>query len=218
MRINELERIQSDKYVNLTVGILALQGAFQEHIEMMTALGAKTIEARKPEHLENLDGLVIPGGESTSMALIAERWGMVDPLKAWIEAGKTTWGTCAGMIMLANDATNQKLGGQTLIGGLDVVVDRNHFGRQVDSFETDMVSDALGDEPFRAIFIRAPAITQVGDGIEILASVKNRNDQTVIAAVRQGRILATSFHPELTSDLRWHQYFLDMLLEKKEVG
>lgn len=216
MRLQELDPVQSDKYRNLTVGILALQGAFQEHTEMVKALGATTVEVRKPEQLEGLDGLIIPGGESTSMALIAERWGMVEPLRAWIAAGKTTWGTCAGMILLANDATNQKLGGQTLLGGLDVVVDRNHFGRQVNSFETDMLTDALGAEPFRAIFIRAPAITQISDGIEILASVKNRDDETVIAAVRQGPILATSFHPELTNDLRWHQYFLDMLLEKGE--
>lgn len=213
MRTHQLEPISSDKYSQLTVGILALQGAFQEHIEMLEALGAQAQEIRKAEELSDLDGLIIPGGESTSMALIAERWGLVEPLKKWISAGRPTWGTCAGMIMLSNDATNQKLGGQTLIGGLDVVVDRNHFGRQVDSFETDMTTDALEGGPFRAIFIRAPAITRVGDGIDILATVQNRVGDQVIASVRQGPILATSFHPELTSDLRWHQYFLDMLLE-----
>ena len=216
MRTQELEQISLSIYTDLMVGILALQGAFEEHIEMIQALGAQTVEVRKPEELTNLDGLIIPGGESTSMALIAERWGMVEPLRGWVKSGRSTWGTCAGMIMLANNATNQKLGGQTLIGGLDVVVDRNHFGRQVDSFETDMVTSDLGDVPFRAVFIRAPAITHVGEGIDILATVQNRAGQDVIAAVRQGPILATSFHPELTNDLRWHQYFLDMLLEPKE--
>lgn len=211
MRTQELEKSSFARYASLTVGILALQGAFEEHTEMVQALGAQAVEVRKPEELADLDGLIIPGGESTSMALIAERWGMVEPLRAWVQSGRATWGTCAGMIMLSNDATNQKLGGQTLIGGLNVVVDRNHFGRQVDSFETDMVTSAIGDEPFRAVFIRAPAITQVGQDVEILASVQNRAGQDVIAAVRQDTILATAFHPELTNDLRWHKYFLDML-------
>lgn len=199
----------------LTIGVLALQGAFLEHINIIQALGGKAVEVRSSDQLAELDGLIIPGGESTSMALIAERWGLVEPLKAWIRASKPTWGTCAGMILLSNDATSQKQGGQTLVGGLDVTVDRNHFGRQIDSFETHMVADALGSEPFQAIFIRAPAIIQVGEDVDVLATVQNKQDDTVIAAVRQGSILATSFHPELTADPRWHQYFLDMLLEQR---
>ncbi|MEM7134914.1 MAG: pyridoxal 5'-phosphate synthase glutaminase subunit PdxT [Chloroflexota bacterium] len=198
-------------FSTLTIGVLALQGAFLEHIKMIRSLGAECMEVRKPEQLQGLDGLVIPGGESTSMALIAERWGLIEPLKAWVNSGRPTWGTCAGMIMLSNQALGQKQGGQALIGGLDVLVERNHFGRQVDSFETDMVTELLGGEPFQAIFIRAPAITQVGPGVEILVTVQNQKDESVIAAVRQGAILATSFHPELTADSRWHEYFLNLV-------
>ena len=200
-------------FSTLTIGVLALQGAFLEHVKMLRALGANCVEVRKAEQLGDLDALIIPGGESTSMALIAERWGLVEPLKAWVTSGKPTWGTCAGMIMLSNQAVGQKQGGQTLIGGLDVLVERNYFGRQVDSFETDMFTDALGAEPFRAIFIRAPAITQIGDAVEVLATVKNQKNDTVIAAVRQGTILATSFHPELTTDVRWHRYFLELVAQ-----
>lgn len=196
----------------LTIGVLALQGAFHEHIEMLEQLGVTAVEVRKPEQLNELDGLIIPGGESTSMALIAERWGLVEPLKKWVHDGHPTWGTCAGMILLANDATGQKRGGQTLIGGLDVTVSRNHFGRQVDSFETDMVIDVLGTEPFHAIFIRAPAITQVGPKATILAEVETHQGEKVVAAIRQVSILATAFHPELTDDLRWHRYFVEMIL------
>ena len=199
---------------SITIGVLALQGAFREHLSMLRQLGIDAIEVRKPEELRDLDGLIIPGGESTSMALIAERWGLIEPLRAWIRNGKPTWGTCAGMILLADRVTGQKLHGQTLLGGLDVTVSRNHFGRQVDSFETDMFVAELGDEPFRAIFIRAPAITQVGEGVEILATVETHQGQTVIAAVQQGPILATAFHPELTDDLRWHQLFLDLVQER----
>lgn len=214
MTAKTAERIEH-KYVNLRIGVLALQGAFLEHIKMVKLLGANVFEIRKEEQMANLDGLIIPGGESTSMALIAERWGLVEPLRKWVHSDKPTWGTCAGMILLSTDATGQKQGGQTLIGGLDVLVDRNHFGRQVDSFETDLVAEVIGIEPFRAIFIRAPAITNTGSEVEILAAVQNKNGQQVIAAVRQGSILATAFHPELTSDLRWHRYFLDMICDEE---
>ncbi|MBV7339016.1 pyridoxal 5'-phosphate synthase glutaminase subunit PdxT [Chloroflexi bacterium TSY] len=184
---------------------------------MLEELGVTAVEVRKPEQLEKLDGLIIPGGESTSMALIAERWGLVEPLKKWVHNGHPTWGTCAGMILLANDATGQKRGGQRLIGGLDVTVSRNHFGRQVDSFETDMVIDVLGREPFRAIFIRAPAITQVGSKATVLAEVETHQGDTVVAAIRQGPVLATAFHPELTGDLRWHRYFVEMVVSYKHL-
>lgn len=197
------------------VGVLALQGAFLEHIKLFEQIGVNAIEIRKAEQLNDVDALVIPGGESTSMGLIAERWGLVDPLRAWVHSGKPTWGTCAGMIMLADRAEGQKLGGQTLIGGLDVLVSRNHFGRQVDSFETDMLVEDLGAEPFRAIFIRAPAILEFGDDVKILAQVETHQGETVIAAVKQGPILATAFHPELTPDARWHQFFVDSVKEIK---
>jgi len=194
----------------VTIGILALQGAFVEHEAMVRRLGAQAVQVRKPEQLAGLDGLIIPGGESTTMGLVAERWGLVEPLRAWVRSGKPTWGTCAGMIMLADRATGQKEGGQTLLGGLDVTVNRNYFGRQNESFETWLRVPALGEAPIRAVFIRAPAIIETGNTVEVLAAVPGRGED-VIAAVRQGNILATAFHPELTDDLRWHALFLAMV-------
>ncbi len=199
------------------LGVLALQGAFREHIAMLKRLNVEAAEVRLAQELDDLDGLIIPGGESTSMGLVAERWGLVEPLRRWVQRGKPTWGTCAGMILLAENATGQKLGGQALIGGLDVTVNRNYFGRQVDSFEADLEVPALGDSPFHAVFIRAPAITAVAQGIETLATVASLGEETesVIAAVRKGPILATAFHPELTDDLRWHRYFVKVVTDYK---
>ena len=181
----------------ITIGVLALQGAFSEHIEMMRALGATAIEVRKSEQLAQLDGIVIPGGESTTMGLVAERWALVEPLRRWVCDGKPIWGTCAGMILLAERANGQKQGGQPLIGGLDVALDRNYFGRQVDSFETSLATPALGPEfaeaPFHAVFIRAPAITQVGPDVDVLAELPG--SPPVYVAVRQRMILATAFIP-----------------------
>jgi pyridoxal 5'-phosphate synthase pdxT subunit len=195
----------------LKIGVLALQGAFLEHIKMLRRLGVEAVEVRKPEQLAGLDGLIIPGGESTTMGLIAEQWGLVEPLRTWVQEGRPTWGTCAGMILLAEEATNQKLGGQPLLGGLHVMVNRNYFGRQVDSFEADLAVPALGDEPFHAIFIRAPAITSTSNGVERLAELDTPAGDHVIVAVREGPILATAFHPELTDDERWHRLFLRMV-------
>ena len=199
-----------------TIGVLALQGAFEEHIKMLERLGVRAVEVRKPQELEGLDGLIIPGGESTSMALIAERWGLVEPLRRWVHSGRPTWGTCAGMILIADRATGQKEGGQTLLGGLDVTVNRNYFGRQVNSFEAWLEAPILGPEPIRAVFIRAPAVTEVGLGVEILATLPGKEGQPVAVALRKGPILATAFHPELTDDLRWHRLFLQMVAEAKE--
>lgn len=200
-------------FSKLTIGVLALQGAFIEHIKMVRQLGANAVEVRKAEQLANLDGLIIPGGESTTMGLIAQRWGLVEPLRRWVHEGHPTWGTCAGMILLAERATGQKQGGQQLLGGLDVAVSRNYFGRQVDSFEADLAVPQLGDEPVHAIFIRAPAITAVGEQTEVLATYSTADNRSVIVAVRQGPILATAFHPELTADLRWHRLFLEIVAE-----
>ena len=202
---------------DVTIGVLALQGAFAEHIKMLRQLGVTAREVRKPEELVGLDGLIIPGGESTTMALVAERWGLVQPLKAWVQAGKPTWGTCAGMILLSDRATGQKQGGQALIGGLDVTVNRNYFGRQIDSFEADLQVPALGDTPVHAVFIRAPAITQTGPDVDILATLIDNAGQRVIVAVQAGPILATAFHPELTDDLRWHELFVGMVAERSGV-
>jgi 5'-phosphate synthase pdxT subunit len=193
----------------LTIGVLALQGDFLEHIQMLRRLGVNAVEVRRAEQLDGLDGLIIPGGESTTMGLIAERWGLVEPLREWVHSGKPTWGTCAGMILLAERATGQKQGGQPLLGGLDVTVNRNYFGRQVDSFETMLETPALGGEPCHAIFIRAPAITGTGEGVDILARLPGA-DPPVYVAVRQGPVMATAFHPELTGDLRWHAFFVKM--------
>jgi 5'-phosphate synthase pdxT subunit len=199
------------KQDSLKIGVLALQGAFIEHINMLRRLGVEAVEVRKAEQLDGLDGLIIPGGESTTMGLVAERWGLVEPLRRWVHSGQPTWGTCAGMILLAERATAQKQGGQPLLGGLDVTVNRNYFGRQTESFEADLAVPALGDEPVHAVFIRAPAITQVGPQVECLAELAVPDREQVVVAVCQGRILATAFHPELTDDPRWHALFLSMV-------
>ncbi len=197
----------------IAIGVLALQGDFEEHIQMLARLGVATREVRKPEELRGLDGLIIPGGESTSMGLVAECWGLVEPLRAWVHAGRPAWGTCAGLILLADRAVGQKRGGQPLIGGLDVTVNRNYFGRQTDSFETMLSAPALGAEPIPAVFIRAPAIVELGADVEPLASLVGKTGEPIYVAVRQGAILATAFHPELTDDDRWHRYFLSMVGE-----
>ncbi|MEZ4832607.1 MAG: pyridoxal 5'-phosphate synthase glutaminase subunit PdxT [Caldilineaceae bacterium] len=196
-----------------TIGVLALQGAFREHVNIFRSIGVDAVEVRTPAQMLGLDGLVIPGGESTSMALIAERWGMIEPLRNWVHGGKPTWGTCAGMILLAERATGQKQGGQALIGGLHATVNRNYFGRQVDSFEADLEVTVFDDVPFHAVFIRAPAITAIDADVEPLAylMLATPGAERVIVAARQGPILATAFHPELTDDPRWHQLFLDMV-------
>jgi 5'-phosphate synthase pdxT subunit len=135
---------------------------------------------------------------------------MVAPLRAWVQSGRPVWGTCAGMILLADHATGQKEGGQTLLGGLHVTVNRNYFGRQTESFETELAAPVLGEMPIHAVFIRAPAIVEVGSDVQVLARTAGHGEE-VIVAVRQGPLLATAFHPELTPDLRWHRYFLEMI-------
>lgn len=203
------------------LGVLALQGAFREHINMLQRLGVQAVEVRRAAQLDDLHGLIIPGGESTSMGLVAERWGLVEPLRRWVHRGRPTWGTCAGMILLAERASGQKQGGQALVGGLDVTVNRNYFGRQANSFEAELQVPALGEMPIHAVFIRAPAITAAADDVEILATVPGRDhsQETVIVAVRKGPVLATAFHPELTDDLRWHRYFVQLVREiRKEAG
>lgn len=199
----------------MKIGVLALQGAFREHILKLQALGVDAVEVRLPRELDDLDALIIPGGESTTMGKLAEAFGLLEPLKAFTRE-KPAWGTCAGLIMLAARAQRQKKGGQPLLGGLDITVDRNYFGRQVDSFEADLDVPALAEVarpedpqgPFHAIFIRAPAVIEVGPEVEVLARLP---DQGPIVAVRQGHLLGTAFHPELSNDLRFHRYFLEMV-------
>jgi 5'-phosphate synthase pdxT subunit len=194
------------------IGVLALQGAFIEHINMLRRLGVDAVEVRLPEELKSLDGLIIPGGESTTIGKLAVQYGLVEPIRAMARDGKPIWGTCAGMILLARDIGN---GGHPLISLMDVTVQRNAFGRQVDSFEVDLDVPALDavSEPrekggaFHSVFIRAPLIQAVGPEVKVLAQLE---DGTIVAA-QQERLLATSFHPELSPDSRFHRYFLSLV-------
>ncbi|GER78409.1 MAG: pyridoxal 5'-phosphate synthase glutaminase subunit PdxT [Anaerolineales bacterium] len=190
----------------MKIGVLALQGDFAEHIAMLRRVGAEAVEVRLPGHLDGLHGLVIPGGESTTIGKLAVDFELMEPLR---EFGKrrAVWGTCAGMIFLSKDAGRD----QPLLGLMDIVVQRNAFGRQVDSFEADLdipeLKRATGsDAPFHAVFIRAPIIESVSGEARILASAPDGR----IVAAQQGRLLATSFHPELTDDTRFHEYFLSL--------
>jgi len=185
------------------VGVLALQGDFREHRERLAALGAHASEVRRPEQLDGLDALVIPGGESTTIGKLALQYGIVDALRARAAAGMAVWGTCAGAIFIAREVPNHP---HPLAALMDIAVERNAFGRQVDSFEVDLDVPALSGPPFHGVFIRAPKITRVGPAVEVIATLA---DGSVVAA-REGRMLATSFHPELTSDDRFHAFFLRM--------
>lgn len=186
------------------VGVLALQGDFREHLAVLRGLGADAVPVRRAEELENIDGLVIPGGESSVMDKLSRAFGVAEPLKAAIAAGLPVYGTCAGLIMLA-DAIVDGIAGQQSLGGLDVAVRRNAFGSQVDSFETDLDIPQLGEEPVHAVFIRAPIVESVGEQATVLARVPDGR----VVAVEQGDLLGTSFHPEITGDTRFHAYFLD---------
>jgi len=184
-----------------TIGVLALQGDFAEHLAVLHRLGVAGREVRLPEHLDGLSALILPGGESTTIGKLATTFGLMEPLRAFAEQ-RPVWGTCAGAIFLSRDARRA----QPLLGLMDITVERNAFGRQVDSFEVDLDVPALDDpnRPYHAVFIRAPLIEHVGPDVEVLAALP---DGRTVAA-RQGRWLATSFHPELTDDLRFHRYFL----------
>ncbi|MBO9370487.1 MAG: pyridoxal 5'-phosphate synthase glutaminase subunit PdxT [Chloroflexi bacterium] len=189
----------------MRIGVLALQGAFIEHKNVLTRLGVQPVEVRLPEHLEGLAGLIIPGGESTTIGLLAQKWGLLEPLREFARSGQPLWGTCAGMILMAKEVVDG-VPGQPLLGLMEITVRRNAFGRQVDSFEADLPVSVLGNPPFHAVFIRAPVIERVGAGVEVLAALE---DGTAVA-VQQGNLLATAFHPELTRDDRFHRYFLKL--------
>jgi 5'-phosphate synthase pdxT subunit len=190
----------------MNIGVLALQGAFIEHVQTLRRLGVEAVEVRTVHELRGVDGLVIPGGESTAMLKLARHYHLIKPLQQMVKEGKPIMGTCAGMILLASKITESDM--QTLCL-MDIEVRRNAFGRQVDSFETDLAVPALGDEPFHAVFIRAPYIERLGNGVEALARLE---DGTVVA-VRQKNLLALAFHPELGHDTRLHEYFLGMVKE-----
>jgi len=191
------------------IGVLALQGDFAEHIDIFRRLGVAAREVRHPQELADLDGLVIPGGESTTMTRLISEFALVEPLRERAQKGFPVWGTCAGMIVLAQRVS--ELDWPTL-GALAIAVRRNAFGRQVDSFETDLAVPALGQQPFHAVFIRAPIVEEVSDGVEVLAKLENGK----AVAVRQANALATAFHPELTEDDRFHRYFIDMVRAHKD--
>ncbi len=201
----------------IRIGVLALQGDFAEHVAAFSRLGVEAGEVRLPEQLSGLDGLVVPGGESTTFTRLMAEYGLLEPIRRLAEDGMPIWGTCAGMIVLARRASDLARPG---LGLMDVVVERNAFGRQVDSFEAELTIPALGQEPFPAVFIRAPIIREVGRDVEVLArlpaSATGRargpsRDGTAVVAARQGHLLATAFHPELTDDTRLHRYFLDLV-------
>lgn len=189
-----------------TIGVLALQGDVREHARMLQEAGASAVAVRRPAELDAVDGLVIPGGESTTMWKLAETFDMLQPLRMRVKEGMPAYGSCAGMIMLA-DRIQDGIEGQQTVGGIDMVVRRNAFGRQVDSFESDL--DFAG-ERVHAVFIRAPWVESVGDDVQVLGTAEPGDR---IVAVRQGPLLATSFHPELTGDTRVHRYFVDMVRE-----
>jgi 5'-phosphate synthase pdxT subunit len=192
----------------MKVGVLALQGDFAEHIATLRQLGVETVEVRLPEQLKDLEGLIIPGGESTTIGKLATSYHLIEPLRRFSQ-DHPIWGTCAGAIFLSNDTQRQ----QPLLNVMDITVARNAFGRQVDSFETKLSIPALEDPDrlYRAIFIRAPIIESVGEGVEVIARLpKEREGEERIVAARQGHLLATSFHPELTGDDRFHRYFLGL--------
>ena len=191
----------------MRVGALALQGDFREHLHVMRGLGADGIEVRTVEELETIDALIIPGGESTAIGRLARIYGLIDPLRKRIEAGLPVLGTCAGMIFLAAGTVRHE---QPQLGVLDVVVERNAFGRQVDSFEAELAVTGFA-EPVHAVFIRAPWIHKVGADVEVLAAVDDpETGESRPVFVRQGRILATSFHPELTHDTRIHELLMEV--------
>jgi 5'-phosphate synthase pdxT subunit len=187
----------------MKVGVLALQGAFIEHAKRLSELGAQPVQVRMPEQLESLDGLIIPGGESTTIGKLATTYGLIEPLREFAR-NKPTWGTCAGMIFLAKDIGIDR---QPILGLMDIKVNRNAFGRQIDSFETDLDIKGVEGEPFHAVFIRAPVVTEAGEDVDVLSTL---NDGRIVA-VQQGHLLATAFHPELTDDNRMHRYFTEMI-------
>jgi pyridoxal 5'-phosphate synthase pdxT subunit len=191
----------------MRIGVLALQGAFVEHMAMLRRLGVEAVPVRLPEGLEGLDGVVIPGGESTTIGKLLVTYGLLEPLRRTIEAGTPVYGTCAGMILLARDIGTAA---QPILGAMDIVVKRNAFGRQLASFEQEIAVPELGAEPFHAIFIRAPAIERVGPRARALA----RLDDGTIVAAQQGHMLATAFHPELSHDTRLHEHFVALCAER----
>jgi 5'-phosphate synthase pdxT subunit len=193
-------------------GVLGLQGDFREHLDTFQRLGTEAVDVRRPAQLDDVDALVIPGGESTTIGKLALLYGFIPKLKQRVDEGMAVWGTCADAIFIARDVPGHP---HPLAGLMDMTVKRNAFGRQLDSFEADLDVPALGERPFHAVFIRAPLIESVGPGVEVLARLEDQGagapgSEATIVAARQDKLLATSFHPELTHDGRFHEYFLKL--------
>ena len=190
----------------MRIGVLALQGDFAEHVAMLESIGVAPVEVRLPEHLDGLSGLILPGGESTTMRRLIDRWGLRDPLLDFAATGAPLFGTCAGMIVLSREMSD---GDQPILPLLDVTVRRNAFGRQLESFEGDVIVPIVGDQPVHAVFIRAPVIERVGPGVDVLARLADGR----IVAVRERNVLATAFHPELAGEPRFHRLIATMAAE-----
>lgn len=190
------------------IGILAFQGDFREHAQAIERLGSESRLVRLPGDLEGVDALILPGGESTVMGKLMLAYDVVEPLRKLLAQGMPAWGTCAGMILLSRE-TDNALAGQPLLASIDMRTRRNAFGAQRESFETTLDVPAIGPEPYHAVFIRGPIVEQVGEGVEVLARIEAPEPN--IVAVRQNLLLATAFHPEVTGDLRFHEYFLGMV-------
>jgi 5'-phosphate synthase pdxT subunit len=192
------------------IGVLALQGDFEAHLKMLAELGADGIPIRLPQHLDELHGIILPGGESTTIGKLMVEYGLHEPLRQKIQEGIPIWGTCAGLILLAKETDNALLG-QPLLASMDIRVRRNAFGSQRESFETDLSVPVLGEAPFHTFFIRGPSVESVGPGVEVLATL----DDGTIVAVREGTLLGTAFHPEVSGDPRFHHYFLRIVQSAK---
>ena len=198
------------------IGVFALQGDVREHLAALAECDAIARPVRRPTELEGVDALVIPGGESTTMSKLAVEFELFEPIAARIKTGMPVYGSCAGMIMLAGEVLDGRADQRTF-GGIDMTVRRNAFGRQVDSFEAAVTIDEIGEEPFHAVFIRAPWVEAVGADVRVLGRTSDEGAGRIVA-VRQGDLLATSFHPELTGDLRVHRYFVEMVRESLRLG
>jgi 5'-phosphate synthase pdxT subunit len=196
---------------SMKIGVLALQGAFAEHVAVLRAIGVEPVEVRLPEQLADLDGLIIPGGESTTMRALIDRWGLRQPILDLAEGGAPVFGTCAGMIVLAREIAGEA---EPILPLLDVTVERNAFGRQLDSFETELDVPLLGSQPVHAVFIRAPVIDRVGPGVDVVARLADGR----VVAVRERNIVATAFHPELAGETRFHRLVAMMASEHADPG
>jgi 5'-phosphate synthase pdxT subunit len=195
----------------MKIGVLAVQGAFAEHVAVLRAIGVEAVEVRLPAHLDGIAGLILPGGESTTMRRLIDRWDLRRPILALAERGAPLFGTCAGMIVLAREIAGEP---EPILPLLDVTVERNAFGRQLDSFETELSVPVLGSQPVHAVFIRAPIVDRVGPGVDVMA----RLDDGRIVAVRERNVIATSFHPELAGETRFHRLVATMAAEHADPG